>query len=165
MFKHIKYFFQGKSSLKDQLGKESKGAADPKEVKIHINNLQQIATAVLLVEVAAADNEIVKQEAEAVCRVMQHQLGIPEDEVPQLVEIAVESRKKSGKIDEFVEILADRLGIRERQVILAMIWKVVIADGKIDDFEKEFAADIQYRFRLTDAQGKEARKMADEGTL
>ncbi|MCB0334113.1 MAG: TerB family tellurite resistance protein, partial [Bdellovibrionales bacterium] len=83
-----------------------------------------------------------------------------EDEVPELVEIAIAAKCEKGKIDEFVKAINDNFNPKQRQEILTMVWKVVLADGKIDKFEERFAAQMKTRFMLSDEQADQARAAA-----
>lgn len=154
MFKKIKEYFKGEetSVLVDKGGR-------PTERDLHI------ATAVLLIEMASADQAIAKEEATVVCNTMGAQFGIAEDKLPELVEIAIAARKEAKKIDQFVKAINDSFNDEQRTRILAMIWKVVIADGKVEKFEQRFAKQLQARFKLSDEQAERAGKMAAAGEV
>ncbi|MDC0357192.1 TerB family tellurite resistance protein [Oligoflexia bacterium] len=124
-----------------------------------------IATAVLLVEMASADQVIDRQEAEAVCESMQGQFGIDEERIPEIIEVAVTVRKEQGRIDEFVKAINDSFNAKQKQRVMAMIWKVVMADGKIDKFEQRFATQLKSRLQLSDEEAEAAGAMVDRGEV
>ncbi|RMG42705.1 MAG: TerB family tellurite resistance protein [Candidatus Dadabacteria bacterium] len=157
MFKGLKDFFSGSKEIKDTLDQDQAGNVTDHDL--------HVATAVLLVEMAGADKEIAPEEAETLCVALQEQFGIPAAKVPEIVQTAIASRKEKGKIDEFVNLINQRFNDMQRQRILAMIWKVVLADEKIDKFEERFATQIKYRFKLTDEQAARAREMAEGGEV
>ncbi len=119
-----------------------------------------VATVVVLIEMAGADKEVARPEAEAICVSMQDHFGLGEDEVPELVEIALSAKSEKGKIDEFVKAINENFNPKQRQEILTMVWKVVLADGKIDKFEERFAVQMKTRFQLSDEQAAEAQAAA-----
>lgn len=157
MFGKIKSFFKGESTLENSLKSDRNGEATARDL--------QIATAVLLIEMAGADQGIDSKEAQAVCELMQKEFELPEESLPELVDVAINSRKQQGKIDEFVKVLNLKFSPTQRQRLLAMIWKIVLADGKVEKFEQRFAVQMYNRFQLTADQAAVARSMAEEGKV
>ena len=41
-----------------------------------------------------------------------------------------------------------------------MLWKVILADGKVDKFESRYATQLKFRLQLTDQEAKDAYDMA-----
>ena len=124
-----------------------------------------VATVVLLIEMAGTDQEIAREEAEAVCALVQDQFGVDDAKIPEIVEIAIASRKAKGKINEFIQVINERFSDEQRTLILAMIWKIVLADGKIEKYEQNFALQMMNRLRLHDQHAEQARKMAETGQI
>lgn len=165
MFKKLKEFFGGDTE-------DSGSGKKPEPVRLEVDKSGNptdhdlhVATAVLLIEMAGQDQDIAREEAEAVCNLMQQQFGIAENDIPELVEIAITARKSKGKINEFVSVVNDRFSEAQRTVVLGMIWKIVLADGKIEQYERNFANQMQQRLKLSDESAKDARKMAEEGRV
>lgn len=161
MFDRIRSFFQGNETLelsvRESLGVE--GAGEAKRSDFHT------AAAVLLIEMASRDEDIAPAEAEQICKIMEEHLGVPHVEIPALVSTAMAARKEKGKIDEFVAFINQNFKKPQRQLILAMIWRVVIADGKVENFEEKFAVQMQYRFQLTEDEAYAAREMVETGKV
>lgn len=157
MFDKLMDFFSGQRELTSALDVDASGR--PTEQDMHV------AAAVLLVEVAGSDDHIAPQEAEAVVKMMSQQFGIDETSIPDLIKLAVIAKKEKGKIDEFVKAVNERLNEQQRQRLFAMVWKVVLADGKIDQGEERLAVQIRYRLQLTKEQALAAEKMAVEGDV
>lgn len=164
MFKKLKDFFGGDSDS-GAGGKKAAVRLEYDKTGNPTDNDLHVATAVLLIEMAGQDQDIAREEAEAVCTLMQQQFGISEARIPELVEIAISSRKSKGKINEFVSVVNDRFSEEQRTVVLGMIWKIVLADGKIEQYERNFANQMQQRLKLGDEAAKEARKLAEEGRV
>ncbi|MBX7144201.1 MAG: TerB family tellurite resistance protein [Oligoflexia bacterium] len=125
----------------------------------------QTAIAVILVEVASADKGIDPKEADAVCALMQEELGLPEDELPALIQTAISARKEQGKIDSFVKSINESFHDGQRQRLFGLLWKVVIADGKVEKFEQRFAVQMRNRLQLSEEQAEAARRLAEQGGL
>jgi uncharacterized tellurite resistance protein B-like protein len=152
MFGVIKDFFAGSKSLQETLEVDQTG--EPTTLDL------QIATAVILIEMASADHEVAEAEAQEVCQLLFQNFGVGEENIPDLIEIAVNARKEKGKIDEFVDVINDKFNEAQKLRILAMVWKMVIADGKVDKYEERFAKQMMNRFRLSPEQAEEAMQMA-----
>ena len=166
MFKKLRDFFKGDSDD----GGSGKGHSAPVRLEADKSGKPtdhdlHIATVVLLIEMASSDQDIAREEAETVCNLMQAQFGIDDAKIPEIVEVAISSRKAKGKINEFVALINERFTDAQRQVILAMIWKIVIADGKIEQYEQNFANQMRNRLRLTEEIAEEARAMAEDDRI
>ena len=157
MFKKLKDFFKTEKQADVSIGVDREGAAAGDELVL--------ATIVMMVEMAAADRDIAREEAEAVCGLIGSQFAIDDAKIPHLVEYAISSRRERGRIDDFVNTINQHFSRPQKQKVLAMIWKVIIADGKIDKFEQRFATQIKFRFQLSDDEADEARTMAEEGRI
>lgn len=157
MFRTLKEFFAGQQPLAVSLDKDRSGT--PTDHDLHI------AAAVLLVEMARSDEDIAPQEGRAVVDAIAAHFNIPEKEIPELVQIAIAARKEQGRIDEFVKCINERFEAAQRQRVLAMLWKVVLADGSVAKHEERLATQMKFRFQLTDEQAAEARRMAEDGTV
>lgn len=157
MLKKLKDFFKTEKQTDVSIGVDRDGAVVGDELVL--------ATIVMMVEMAAADREIAREEAEAVCSLIGTQFAVDDAKIPSLVEYAISSRRESGRIDEFVNTINQHFSRPQRQKVLAMIWKVIIADGRIDKFEQRFATQIKFRFQLSDDEADEARNMAEDGRV
>jgi len=153
MLEKLKSFFQNES---ENLDIDSQGTPTGRDL--------HIATAVLLIEMAGRDNSIDRTEAEAICQAIHDEFKLPDEEVVELVETALSARKQSGKIDSFVKSLNDHFSEGQRKKVLAMIWKVVLADGELAKSEERFALQMKNRLRLSD-EAFEDVKRASKTTL
>jgi uncharacterized tellurite resistance protein B-like protein len=148
MFGKIKGFFKGEQT---ELVVDKSGSPTKTDLLLSV--------AVLLFEMAGSDASIAQEEAQAICDVLQNQFDLEEEEIPELIETAVILRQEEGKIDQFVKVINENFGVKQRQRIFAMIWEVVEADGTVDKFEQRFAMQMKNRLRLSDEEAEEARQM------
>ena len=149
MFSKVSDFLKGEVSLQI----DSSGNPSDEDLLI--------ATGVLLLEMAGSDDDYDPSEVRTIFSVMEEQFGIQQGEVHQLLAEADELRKENDKIDQFVDTINAQFKAQQRQQVLAMIWKVVLADGHIDKFEERFAEQIKFRLKLTDEEAKQARELAE----
>ena len=122
----------------------------------------QVACAVLLVEMARADKAIAPEEGAAVVKLMEREFGVPSSEIPKLIEIAA-AACRSGGVDLLVRCLNERLSADQRERLLAMVWKVVLADKRVDEHEEGLFEEMRKRLKLTSAQADDARYLAEKG--
>ncbi len=152
MFKAIKNFFKS-SNGPVSLFVDKNGEPTSEDINI--------AVAVLLVEIAASDKDIAPEEGSAVVEVLIKELGIPDSEHQSLIETAVAASEHGKKIGEFSKVINASFSPEQRQRVLYMLWRVILADGKIDKFEERMAIQMKSRFQLTDDQAAVAKRMAE----
>lgn len=148
MFDKLKDFFTGGATL--EVNKD--GAPTPRDL--------QIATAVLLLETAGVDEDFAPEEVQTCFRTMEKQFQISDTETLAIMETAEKAREEQGRIDEFVLAINSHFGDKQRQIVLAMVWKVVMADQLVERYEQRFAEQLRQRLRLTEEQAEEAKALA-----
>lgn len=153
MFKKVNEFLKGSVKL------DVDASGNPTDEDI------LIATGVLLLQMAGSDADFAPEEVRTIFQVMKLQFNIEEGEVKSLLEQANSLREEKGKIDEFINIINANFNIKQRQRVLAMLWKVILADSKIDKFETRYATQLKFRLQLTDQEAKEAHEMALSGAV
>ena len=67
-----------------------------------------------------------------------------------------ENKMDSG-IDEQVELVNSSYDEKQRQLIFSLAWKIVCADGKIENHEKRFASQLRNRLELSREQAELAK--------
>lgn len=157
MFDKVNEFFEGKESLDQALAEDK--AAEPTERDL------QIAAVVLLVEMAGADRKISPGEGQAVVAAMSKAFDLPEKDLPELVKVAIAARKEKGKVDEFLECVAQRFDHQQRLRVVAMLWKVMLADGTVDKLEQRLLRRIKDALQMSDPDTEEALRMAQYGEV
>ena len=148
MFGKVFEFFKGDASL--EVDKSGAPTADD----------LQIATGVLLLQMAGSDDDYAPEEVHAVFRTMEKEFHISQDRALELLELADAARQAKGRIDEFVEAINEHFDEKQKQRVLAMVWRVVMADAKVDAFESRYAKQLKSRLHLSDELAEEARQMA-----
>ena len=161
MFKKIKGIIgSGESGGEDSLvsiKSDKNGAALGEE--------QQISVIALLIYIASIDEEVTEEEAESICLLSEYNLGLSQEEVPALVEKALEMRRVKSKIDDIALIVNKSFSVEQRVRIVAMLWKLVMADNKIERSEEKGIVKISTIMQLSLDQAEEARNLAEEGKV
>lgn len=157
MFQKLLDFFKPKPRAPLTVEIDSSG------VPVHDDVL--IAILVLLAEASGRDGHIAPEEAQSIVEIMMMHFGVPQDTVVSLLSRALEERGQEKKLDRFVNLLNDTYNDKQRQLLLAMIWRIVSADGEVEGYERRFATQMKFRFRLNEAMETEARRMVNEGLV
>jgi len=113
---------------------QSFGDDGSNEVETREHELE-LATAVLLVEVARADFSEDEVEIEAVADLLATHLGVSKEEVAQLVDEAQRQADHSASLQAFTRQLHEELSIEEKRHVIEMLWRVALADAKLDKHE------------------------------
>lgn len=159
MLENVDEFFEDdeEKSLEDSLKVDQAGEATDRDL--------HIATAVLLVEMASIDREISAKEGEAVVAAMSGQFGIDQQELPELIKVAIASRKEKGKLAAFFDCINSRFNPAQKKRVLAMLWKVMMADGKMEKAEQRLLRRVKDTLEISEEDTEEALKMAQHGEV
>ena len=152
MLQHIIQFFRGGPA---SLLADAEGAPSDEDL--------QIAVGVALLEIAGSDTDFAPEETEAIFHVLEHQFSIHSEQVTQLLEVADIIRKDPERLDSYYQILGSRFTNAQKQKVFAMIWKVVLADGRVDRFEMKLATQLRFRLQLTDRELEAAKALVEAG--
>jgi uncharacterized tellurite resistance protein B-like protein len=95
----------------------------------------RLAAATLLVHASRIDGTVTEGETERLRRVLAEYYALPEDDLNRLLITA--ERQEQGAVDiyRFTSVLRDRLALDQKREIIAMMWRVVFADGRLDALE------------------------------
>ncbi len=127
------------------LGEESEvpGA----EEKDHRERIQ-VATCVILLEVARSNDEFSRVEKTTLSAILQKRFDLPEEAIRELLEIAKRSREESVDLWEFTNLVNEHYSINDKKEILEAAWRVIYADDKLDMYEDHFVHKLAKLLRL-----------------
>ena len=131
----------------------------------NVNEDLIISIIVLLIEMSSQDQDVAKEEADEIVDIINKNYFLEVESIPSMIAIALEERKKHAKIDHFVAIINNCYNQEQKTLLLALIWKLVNADGRVDDFEKKFAVQLKYRFKLNDEEEARAKRLVDQNQI
>ncbi len=118
--------------LREILNRTLAGADDDTGDRDHAIRL---ATASLLVEVVRADYDEHLVEGEAVFAQLQRFFELSDDETRMLIEEAEQEADLSVSLQSFTRILHERLSLTEKRTVVEMLWRVALADSRLDKYE------------------------------
>jgi uncharacterized tellurite resistance protein B-like protein len=96
----------------------------------------ELAVLALLLEIARADHEFDPAERQLVKEAAASVLGLTEDEAQALLAVAEQRVEDSFSLDEFTSVLNDTLTLADKRRCLLALWRVALADGRLDRFEE-----------------------------
>ena len=95
----------------------------------------RLATATLLVEIVRADYEEELVEGEAVFVQLREFFSLSEEETALLIQEAEREADHAVSLQEFTRALHEQLSIGEKHSVIEMLWRVALADSKLDKHE------------------------------
>lgn len=96
---------------------------------------QQLATAVLLVEVMRADPEITAAERKSVVDALRTTFALSAQESELLFELADRTSREATDLFSFTSTINDSFTMRQKVDMIESMWRVAYADGKLDAHE------------------------------
>jgi uncharacterized tellurite resistance protein B-like protein len=97
--------------------------------------LNQLATAVLLIEVMQSDAESTDEEKATVLNILKERFHLSDAEVVKLSERGLRKAKTASDLHQFTSLLNRELDRSEKGRIIEYMWQVAYADGHISAHE------------------------------
>lgn len=117
----------------------------------------QVATAVILLEVAHADEDFSESEREHILDILKNQFSLDEESVHELVQVSEEQLRRSIDIWHFTEIINNSYDSEEKYRVIEKVWQVIYADGRLDKYEDYIVHKLARILHISHAQMIEAK--------
>ncbi|MFW5816515.1 MAG: TerB family tellurite resistance protein [Wenzhouxiangella sp.] len=95
------------------------------------------AGAVVLLEMAAADDRFEAKELDMVHKAIERAFGLDGSELEELMTEAHSMREQAVSLHDFTRSLRTGLERDQRDALVGWLWKVALADGHLDRFEEQ----------------------------
>jgi uncharacterized tellurite resistance protein B-like protein len=102
----------------------------------------RFAMAVLMVEVARADQVFEKSELVRLLELIESHFALSPEDAADLIDSAAESAEDLVDLHEFTQLLHGHLSEKEKAQIIGMLWQVAYADGRLDKYEDSLVLKI-----------------------
>ena len=119
-----------------------------------------ILISTLLVECARSDDNFTDKEKEQIKKILKNKLHLDASEVEKCFETANESSEKNIEIYSLTKEIRDNFNKDEILFIFELLWKIILSDGVIDDFESSMMTKLTGLFHLTGKENAEAKQNA-----
>lgn len=153
VFTNVRAFAEGSSSLEYA----ANGELSPDDVRIAIT--------AILTRVACEDNHFSSAELASLVSCLGAEFDIPETSVGELLDVARLLSNHPEKHKELADRVVEHFNVDQRERILAILWRVILADGTTSSREATVAASIRTHLGLTMEQALRARKLAELGEI
>jgi uncharacterized tellurite resistance protein B-like protein len=119
----------------DSLQKFISGALAPSDDQATEAGRLRLATCVLLLEVAHADDEFDPAEQELVTGMIRRRFGLDDGEAAALLAAADDERRRSGDLYRFARELNDGFSRERKLAVVELLWRIVYSDGVLEAHE------------------------------
>ncbi len=110
-------------------------STDRKLVATDESERVQIATCVLLLEVAHSDEEFTDIEQDTITAIVQKRFGLSEETAAELLDRSTKERDDSIDLWRFAKVIRESYSLEEKRRVIRSIWEVVFADGTLSPHE------------------------------
>ena len=121
-----------------------------------------IALCVLMLEAAHVDGECSTEEMDHVVDTLVTSLGVPREEIDELIGLAYERRKESIDLFAFTRYINQNYSKVEKLSVMESVWRVIHIDGRLEGHEDHFAHKLANLLRLTHKELIDAKIKARE---
>lgn len=150
MLKQLSEFVHGEASLEvDKSGKP-------------VSNELTLGTILALLNMAEADNRFADDEFRSIVASLNREFDLTDEEAGHLIEIAAVLKQDKQKSRELLDSVKHAFSFEQKEIVLSMLWKLVLADGLVEEFEASYAAKIREELGLSLEQGVRARIQAEK---
>lgn len=125
----------------------------------------QVAAITLMVEAGLSSGAYDGFELGRAVDFSRSEFCLTDAESGELLEIVRILRFNPGKIDDLLVLLKQNLNTDQLIQLLSVVWKILLADGKIDALESEYAATVRKKLGLTMEQAVLAQQMANQSDV
>tara|TARA_Y100000817_G_scaffold224957_1_gene177932 strand:+ start:97 stop:534 length:438 start_codon:yes stop_codon:yes gene_type:complete len=132
--------------------------SDKKEVQEEEFDVSQLAVASLMVTTALHDGEFDAIEKDEILKLLGNFYNLNNDKLNKLFDASYKLVDNANDIQQFTSKINSFLSDEEKLMIIEMIWKIVIADGRIDDYENALVRKISGLLYVDDFKVGEIKK-------
>ena len=102
----------------------------------------RLATAILMLDVARADDVFDESEFDRALNLIETHFDLTPEEAAQLVNLANEKAENLISVHEFTQLLHQHLDEDEKAHVIALLWQIAYADGRLDKYEDSLVLKI-----------------------
>jgi uncharacterized tellurite resistance protein B-like protein len=117
----------------------------------------QVATCVILLEVATSDEEISSEEKATISEILKRRFQLPPDAIEELMDLAAEKREASVGLWQFTNLINETFSREQKMRVMEAAWEVIYADEKLDKYEDYLARRLSKLLRLHHEEMIEAK--------
>jgi len=121
--------------LKSILNKKGSGSQPAKRPGAFKEQELEVATCVLLLEIAHADDEFLPAEEQKIESLMKNHFNLTEETFAKTKEAAEQERVRSIDLYRFARSLKEQYAPGQKEKIVEMLWSIIYTDATLDKHE------------------------------
>lgn len=121
----------------------STGRDSPEGREVHL------AACAVFLEAAYIDNEFDPRELEAILSAFEDEYGLASEDVLELKRASERERARSLDLWTFTNVINEHYSNDEKARLVELLWRLVYADGRMDEHENYFMHKLAKLLRLT----------------
>jgi uncharacterized tellurite resistance protein B-like protein len=102
----------------------------------------RMATATLMIDIARADHVFEESEFDRVLELVASHFELDAEQAAELVVDASEKAEDLVSVHEFTVLLHEHLDENDKSRIVALLWQIAYADGRLDKYEDSLVLKI-----------------------
>jgi len=118
----------------------------------------QLATCVLLLEIAYSDDDFSDEERDRIVEILREDFQLSDDYAAELIELAHQEREKSVDMWQFTNVIDNNYSPEEKERVIETLWKIVYADKRLDHYEDHLIHRLAKLLNLDHKQLIDAKK-------
>ncbi len=122
----------------------------------------QLATCVVLLEVAGADNEFSQEECQRILAALRERFDLSQDEAEELIKTAEQRRDETFDLWQFTNQINESCTKEEKLQVIEEVWRVIYADNTLDGHEDYLVHKLAKLLNLTHPQLIDAKMKVRE---
>ena len=132
--------------------------SNKKEVEKEEFDASQLAVASLMITTALHDGEFDDVEKDEILNLLKNYYDLDDEKLVSLFNASFSLLENANDIQQFTSKINNFLTDDEKVMIIEMLWKNVIADGRIDDYENALVRKISGLLYVDDFKVGEIKK-------
>ena len=124
----------------------------------------RFAAAALLVVCARADFEEHSEEQSTILDLMENTFDLDEEGLHELLDL-VDPDAAVTDLQEFTKLVNQHYFAQDKRVLIENLWRVALADGRIDRFEEQYIARVAFMISVSGDEVSSAQaRVTNSGT-
>jgi uncharacterized tellurite resistance protein B-like protein len=112
----------------------------------------RLATCVVLLEVAGADNEFSPEECGRIIELLRRRFDLSQEEAEELIVESQRRRRQTYDLWQYTNEINAHCTVEEKTRIIEEVWRVIYTDGALDAHEDYLVHKLQRLMNLTHPQ-------------
>ena len=112
----------------------------------------------ILVEAAAIDGKIEENEILKVNNSLINFFGVSKKKSEDIVKMSIENINEPNSFHYFTSKINEKFGHHKKIILIEMLWEIILADGKVHDFESSLIRRIAGLLYVSDIDCGNAKK-------